>query len=163
MPSDRLSALPLHITLPHLAQKPSHGASAPRVFYSLASPALLPGRPVPPFFIQLLPSPPASYLPSSYDLSSSIVNCAGFPADSAVKNPATAGDASSIPESGRSPGEGKGSPLQHSCLGNPRTQEPSGLQSAGSQRVRHDLATEQPWLSIASSWKRGARAITSLY
>ena len=37
-----------------------------------------------------------------------------------VKNlPAKAGDASSIPEPGRSPGEGKGSnPLQY-CLGNP--------------------------------------------
>ena len=29
------------------------------------------------------------------------------------------GDAGSIPGSGRSPGEGKGNPLQYSCLGNP--------------------------------------------
>ena len=37
-----------------------------------------------------------------------------------VKNlPANAGDVGSIPGSGRSPGEGKGNPLQHSCLGNP--------------------------------------------
>ena len=37
-----------------------------------------------------------------------------------VKNlPANAGDSSSIPESGRSLGEGHGNPLQHSCLGNP--------------------------------------------
>ena len=36
-----------------------------------------------------------------------------------VKNPsANAGDASSIPGSGRSPGEGNGNPLQDSCLGN---------------------------------------------
>ena len=36
-----------------------------------------------------------------------------------VKNlPANAGDAGSIPESGRSPGEGNGNPLQYSCLGN---------------------------------------------
>ena len=36
-----------------------------------------------------------------------------------VKNPsASAGDASSIPGSGRSPGEGNGSLLQYSCLGN---------------------------------------------
>ena len=36
-----------------------------------------------------------------------------------VKNqPANAGDASSIPGSGRSPGEGNGNPLQYSCLGN---------------------------------------------
>ena len=40
-----------------------------------------------------------------------------------IKNlPANAGDAryaSSIPGSGRSPGEGNGNPLQYSCLGNP--------------------------------------------
>ena len=33
--------------------------------------------------------------------------------------PADAGDTSSIPGSGRSPGEGNGNPLQYSCLGNP--------------------------------------------
>ena len=43
----------------------------------------------------------------------------GFPGGSLVKNmPATAGDADSIPGSGRSPGEGNGNPLQYSCLGN---------------------------------------------
>ena len=37
-----------------------------------------------------------------------------------VKNlPANTGDASLIPESGRSPGEGKGKLLQYSCLGSP--------------------------------------------
>ena len=37
-----------------------------------------------------------------------------------VKNPpANAGDAGSIPEYGRSPGEGNGNPLQCSCLGYP--------------------------------------------
>ena len=37
-----------------------------------------------------------------------------------VKNPpANTGDAGSIPESGRSPGEGNGNPLQYSCLVNP--------------------------------------------
>ena len=37
-----------------------------------------------------------------------------------VRNPfANAGDAGSIPESGRSPGEGNGNPLQYSWLGNP--------------------------------------------
>ena len=36
-----------------------------------------------------------------------------------VKNPpASAGDTGSIPGSGRSPGEGKGNPLQYSCLEN---------------------------------------------
>ena len=43
-----------------------------------------------------------------------------FPSGSAVKNlPANSGHAGSIPESGRSPGEGNGNPLQDSCLGNP--------------------------------------------
>ena len=37
-----------------------------------------------------------------------------------VKNlPANAGNTDSIPESGRSPGEGNGNPHQYSCLGNP--------------------------------------------
>ena len=48
----------------------------------------------------------------------------GFPGGSAIKKlPANAGDtgdASLILGSGRSPGEGKGNPLQHSCLRNPR-------------------------------------------
>ena len=47
----------------------------------------------------------------------------GFPAGTIVKiPPANAGDAKGaglIPVSGRSPGEGNGSPLQYSCLGNP--------------------------------------------
>ena len=44
----------------------------------------------------------------------------GFLGRSAVKNlPANVGDVGSIPESGRSPGEGNGNLLQYSCLGNP--------------------------------------------
>ena len=44
----------------------------------------------------------------------------GFPGGSVVKNPpANAGDADLISESGRSPPEGNGNPLQYSCLGNP--------------------------------------------
>ena len=43
----------------------------------------------------------------------------GFPGGTVVKNPpANAGDASLIPGSGRSPGEGNGNPLQYSCLEN---------------------------------------------
>ena len=45
----------------------------------------------------------------------------GFPRGSVAKNLlANAGDAGSIPESGISPGEGNGNPLQYSCLENPR-------------------------------------------
>ena len=37
-----------------------------------------------------------------------------------VKNlPSSVGDAGLIPGSGSSPGEGNGSPVQYSCLGNP--------------------------------------------
>ena len=55
-----------------------------------------------------------------------------------VKNlPANAGDAGSIPGSGRSPEEGNGNPLQCSSLENPldkkkkKKTEPGGLQSMG--------------------------------
>ena len=44
----------------------------------------------------------------------------GFPGGSVVKNlPANEEDLSSIPGSGRSPGEENGNPLQYFCLGNP--------------------------------------------
>ena len=44
----------------------------------------------------------------------------GFPRGSEVKASAcNAGDLGLIPGSGRSPGEGNGSPLQYSCLENP--------------------------------------------
>ena len=49
-----------------------------------------------------------------------------------------AGDLGSIPGSGRSPGEGNGTPLQYSCLENPMDR---GSWSWGSQRVRYDWAT----------------------
>ena len=43
-----------------------------------------------------------------------------FPGGSGVKNlPANEGDTGLIPESGRSPGEGNGTPLQYPCLENP--------------------------------------------
>ena len=61
----------------------------------------------------------------------------GFPGGLTVKNlPTNAGDikdSGSIPGSGRSPGGGHGNPLQYSCLENPLTEEPDGLQSLGSQ------------------------------
>ena len=53
-----------------------------------------------------------------------------------VKNlPASARDASLIPVSGRSPGEGNGSLLQYSCLENPMEREAWGLQSMGLQEL----------------------------
>ena len=58
---------------------------------------------------------------------------------SAVKNlPANAGDTGSIPESGRSSGEGNGN--QYSCLGNPWTEEPGRLQLMGLQKSQTQLS-----------------------
>ena len=52
------------------------------------------------------------------------------PGGSVVKNPyASAGDPASILGWERSSGGGNGNPLQYSCLGNPWTEEPGGLQS----------------------------------
>ena len=43
-----------------------------------------------------------------------------FPGGSVVKDlSANVGDKASVPELGRSPGEGNGNPLQYSCLGKP--------------------------------------------
>ena len=64
-----------------------------------------------------------------------------LPRCAVVKNPhANAGGIRhlhSIPGSGRSPGRGHGNPFQYSCWRIPRTEEPDGLQSMWSQRVRH--------------------------
>ena len=63
----------------------------------------------------------------------------GLPGGSDGKASAcNAGDPGSIPGSERLPGEGNGNPLQYSCLGNSRTEEPGRLQPMGSQRVGHD-------------------------
>ena len=66
---------------------------------------------------------------------------AGFPGGSVVKNmpgnAGEAGDAGSIPESGRSPGGGNGNPLQYSCLQNPTDR--GAWQAKG-----HGVAKSQP-------------------
>ena len=52
----------------------------------------------------------------------------GFPNNSVGKESAcNAGDLGLIPESGKSPGEGNGNPLQYSCLENPMDREPGRL------------------------------------
>ena len=67
----------------------------------------------------------------------------GFPSGSVVKTlPDNAGDVGSISGLGTSPGGGDGHPLQYSCLENPITKEPHGLQSTGSQRNGYNLAIE---------------------
>ena len=69
----------------------------------------------------------------------SINNVGGFHGGSDGEESAcNAGDPGSIPGSGRSPGEGMAT--HSSCLAwrIPWTEKPGGLQSMGSQRVRHD-------------------------
>ena len=65
----------------------------------------------------------------------------GFPGGSAVKNPpANAGDVSSVPGLGRSPGEGNGNPLQYSCLENP-------MDRGARQAAVHGVAKSRTQLS----------------
>ena len=51
------------------------------------------------------------------------------------------GDLGVIPGLGGSPRERNDYPLQYSCLENSMTEEPGRLESMGSHRVSHDLAT----------------------
>ena len=52
---------------------------------------------------------------------------------SVVKNLPAMQETGLTPELGRSPGDGKGCPLQYSGLRIPRTEEPGGLWSRGSE------------------------------
>ena len=66
----------------------------------------------------------------------------GFPCGSDGKESAcNAGDLDSIPRLGRSPVEGNGNHSSILLWKIPRTEEPGGLQSVGSQGVRHNWAT----------------------
>ena len=63
----------------------------------------------------------------------------GFPGGSDGKESACiAGDLGSIPGLGIFPGGGHGNPLHYPYLESPSSEEPGGLQSMGSQRVRLD-------------------------
>ena len=62
-------------------------------------------------------------------------------------SPANAGDERDtclIPESGRSPGEGNGNPLQHSCLENP-------MDGGAWWGIVHEVTKSQTWLRTTSS------------
>ena len=72
-----------------------------------------------------------------------------------------AGDLGSIPESGRSPGEGNGTPLQYSCLGNPMD---SGAWQVTVHRVSESQTQLSEWahthlfmaaLPTCQSWRVG--------
>ena len=68
-----------------------------------------------------------------------------FPHSSAGQESAcNAGDPGSIPELGRSPEEGKGNPLQYSCLENPMGRGVWQVTVHSVARVGHDLATKPP-------------------
>ena len=82
-----------------------------------------------------------------------------FPGDSDSKESAySAGDWGSVPESGRSSGEGHGNPLQCSCLEN--SMDRGAWQAAvhGSQRVRHHWAASTftffSWESQNTAWNK---------
>ena len=69
----------------------------------------------------------------------------GFPGGSEVKASAcNAGDLGLIPESGRSPGEGNGNPLQYSCLENP-------MDGGAWWAIVHGVAKSQRRLSYFTS------------
>ena len=55
-----------------------------------------------------------------------------------------AGDPGLIPGSGRSPGEGNGSPLQYPCLESPNGREACRATLHGVTRIGHNLAPKSP-------------------
>ena len=60
-------------------------------------------------------------------LKGSLKSPRGFPGGSVENNPTTnSGDTGSIPQSGRSPGEGNGNPLQYYCLKNSKQRRLAG-------------------------------------
>ena len=71
-----------------------------------------------------------------------------------VKNPpSNAGDAGSIPGLGRLPGEGKGNPLQYSCLENPMDRE-------GWWAILHRIAKSQTQQRVGQQYtNRGLEKI----
>ena len=75
----------------------------------------------------------------------------GFPCSSVSKESAcNAGDLGSIPESGRSLGEGNGNPLQYPCLGNSMDRGAWWAAAHGIARVRHNLVTKQQLCSTGN-------------
>ena len=69
----------------------------------------------------------------------------GFPRISVDKESVcNTGDLGLIPGSGRSPGEGNGSPLQYSCLENPMDRGACRATVHGVMRVGHGLVSKPP-------------------
>ena len=75
----------------------------------------------------------------------SLIMRKGFPGSSvSQESTCNAGDTSSVPGSGRSPGEGNGNPFWYPCLGNPMDRGAWWPIVHGVARVKHDLATKPP-------------------
>ena len=73
----------------------------------------------------------------------------GFPGVLVSKESAcNAGDQGSIPGLGRSPEEGNGNPLQHSCLENPMDRGAWWTTVHGVARVGHDWVTKPPRVDL---------------
>ena len=77
----------------------------------------------------------------------------GFPDGSDSKESAcNSGDPGSVPESGRSPGEGHGNPLQYACRENPWREEPGGLQFMDPKES--DPTTNTHTMTLSTSKRR---------
>ena len=84
-----------------------------------------------------------------------------FPGGSEGKESAcNAGDLSSIPGSGRSLREGNGNPFQNSCLENSMDRGAWWATSMGSQRVRHNWATDFHFHFFKASKSRDSHSRT---
>ena len=81
----------------------------------------------------------------------------GFPGGSVGKESAcNAGDPGLFPESGRSPGEENGNPLQYSCLENPMGRGAWWATVHGVARVRQDWASKSsppPLCDVLENWR----------
>ena len=94
---------------------------------------------------------------SAVRLNSHTTNTTGSALKNRPANAGGAGDSSSIPGPGRSPGEGNGNPLQYSCLENPMD---GGAWQATKVHKRSDTtkATEHAHTKELSNFTREARS-----
>ena len=90
--------------------------------------------------------------PRGYNLTLKLIWCARMPGGAVVNYPpASAGDADSIPGSGRSPGVGNGKPLQFSCLENSMSR---GALWATAHGVAENWAQLNNWAQRAQGFKK---------
>ena len=83
----------------------------------------------------------------------------GFPSGSVVKSlPTITGDTGLIPDLGRSPGEGNGNSLQHSCLQNPMDR--GAWQTAVHRATKESDTTER--VSTRARTRRNHTCLSSL-